>query len=461
MRSKRLTPLNVLAILYPATWIIGQYPLEQYVGFAFSVERLLVILLGPLCILEILTNLRSVHILRQYVPIGIHAGAGLWLGSILFSFSVGFAVSAIPLAAGYMQKVGLGFLFCCAVLRLDDIRQTTRLFALSTLLASFCSFYYALSQGLGSLRVAGYVNIEFGDVSLVEGLARAGAIGSIPLMAAWLEASYAQSRSGKIFWIAATLCLYVASMLALRREYLISTTAGFAAGIYILRRKYSTTTKIVGTIIFTVAGGAMILGTQEWRDRLFYETKDTFEMGQDPRTLMLKTAPSIFMEKPLTGHGIGTYPMLMVKHLPLAITDEEGLRKYSKDGMASHNSFATAAVESGLFGLTGLLLLVFNLGLWAWRTSSMGSLNRGSPSSAFAFVFFVQIFVALFFGDGLISNLNWAFLGLLIAIIAKERVRLVGERQHFDGRSYHRLTNKGSIRRHSVTRPIARWTQNS
>ena len=444
----QLTPLRVLTYVYPCLSVVGQYPLGTVGGVPLSLERVALLLLGPLCLVQVFAGGENARRIVRYTPGIITAGLGLWLIALALSCVLHFAPGDTALLWGYGQKFLLGFLFACAVAAEPDALRAVRLFAVTSLVATVATFYVYVTQGSAAIRSGAFVSLEYGDVTLLEGVARAGANGSVPLMACWLQAVFARRGRLKLAWYVGVAALFVAAMLALRREYLLSIGVCMLWGVYSLPLGVRRFTAVFVVGGFLALGVGVIHLVPEWRQRLFSETVDSLTSGQDLRLLMLQTAPKLFVEEPLAGHGLGTFPFLMATSLPVHLATDEETNRFLARGLASHNSFLTAGLETGLLGLVGLVALFGGLGLWSvriWRNSRM---RGGSALAMFAPLFFIQIFFGVFFQDGLASNIIWAFMGMLIAIVAIERSKGPGPRP---GRQ--RPGQPGHLRRGPETLP--------
>lgn len=421
----RFSPLRLLAIGYPCISAVGQFPIGTVAGVTVSLERLVMLVLGPLCILQLAFAEENVRRIVHFTPRSIALGLLLWLTALGFSCAIHFEAGDTALLLGYAQKFLLGFLFACAVASEPDARRAVRLFALATLLAVPATFFVYYTQGSSVIRAAGFLSSDFGDITFVEGLARSGALGGIPLMACWLEAVFAGRPSRRILWYVGVAALFAAAMLALRREYVLSIAVCLGWGLFGLPlglRRFQALAIVGG---FFALGFAIIQIVPEWRPRLLSETVDTFVSGQDLRLLMLQTSPRLFAEEPLIGRGLGTFPRLMATSLPVRFASDEEATRFLAQGLASHNSFLTAALEAGVFGLLGLTIVFVSLGRWCWRLWRFGGRVLGSPLAYFAPLFFIQLLFSVTFQDGLASNIVWAFLGMSVAIVALERSRLL------------------------------------
>jgi len=82
-------------------------------------------------------------------------------------------------------------------------------------------------------------------------------------------------------------------------------------------------------------------------------------------------------------------------------------------GIAAHNSFSRAAVETGMVGLAGFGLMVMALGWRAMRRKNTIS-ESGVSFRLAAIMIFLHVGDWLFFGDGIASNTTWFFIGGLL-----------------------------------------------
>jgi O-antigen ligase len=284
------------------------------------------------------------------------------------------------------------------------------------------SIAYAVETGsLEMLRQASYGGLDPDvlDIDLFRGIARAGVGNLLPV---WICAVLYPSVSMK--WKRAVLLALTAyfamlAMLALRREVLIEAAVGLPVLWFAMPRGFR---PFVTTV--AIALGGVLVGTiassERWQDRIFQETRSEFETDSDARIVLLLNTPAELMDKPLLGHGPGSYPLRMGKYFPPT--------RISGSVIAAHNSFSRAAVESGIVGLLGFVLMVAALGWRAVRSKNELSL-AGIGVRFGAIMIFLHVGDWLLFGDGIASNTTWFFIGLLLyldwCLLRQERRGLI------------------------------------
>jgi|GEM_PF-4185845 len=416
-------PLFLIATLYPLISIVGQIQLGIVLNVSISAERLFFLILGPLGLIEILKRGDLLACGWSAIPASIRIGLIVWFGGFLLTTFVHFGDDDLFILSQYAQKGSMALLFAFALVAEGSARRSLRLFALATSGAALASLYLYGTTGVGDLiRVGSFVSTETGEMTIISGLARAGAVGGVPAMACWLEAIYAKTRVKRLLWFGLMLLVIVASLLALRREYLISISACLLVGLFILPLGRSKLLLAFAIGIIVAISVVIIRVIPEWMGR-YDETILAIAEKQDARLLMLQAGPGIFLEKPLFGHGLGSYPMLMGEKLPVALRSEEEIAGFYSRGLASHNSFLTAAVEGGMFALAGIVLFMGALILWSIRICLRERREKLDPTALFAPLIMIQVFASCFFGDGLVTNSVWAYLGILFAIVALSNMR--------------------------------------
>jgi O-antigen ligase len=196
----------------------------------------------------------------------------------------------------------------------------------------------------------------------------------------------------------------VLSLLALRREVLIEAGVGMLVLIFIFPKRDRIVLRMTG-LILACAITIAIATSERWQDRLFTETRNDYEMGQDARTILLKYTPAALMDRPLLGHGPGSYAWTMWNYSPLA-----GL---ASRGIEAHNSFSRAAVETGTLGLIGFTVMFVAL-CWKAVRRRREIFRIGILPRLTAIMIFLHVGDWLFFGDGIGSNTTWYFIGVLL-----------------------------------------------
>jgi O-antigen ligase len=194
-------------------------------------------------------------------------------------------------------------------------------------------------------------------------------------------------------------------MLALRREVIVEGIVGVGVLLCFLRGRARI---FAGMAAVLFAGAVVVLVgvSDRWKERIFSETRDQMESVSDPRTVLLLNTPKAMMGSPVLGHGAGSYRYVMGKYLFGSKGDDE-------IGIAAHNSFSRAGVETGLLGLGGFTLMIGALGWKCYFGMRRAMPQRGVLRLACAMIF-LHVMDWLFFGDGIGSNTTWYFIGVLL-----------------------------------------------
>jgi O-antigen ligase len=190
-------------------------------------------------------------------------------------------------------------------------------------------------------------------------------------------------------------------MLALRREVLVESVVGWLALLFVVPSRYRTFTVAIGAIAAASILG-LIATSERWQERLYSETRQDFETGIDPRTVLLVNTPHAMLRSPVLGHGPDSYRAVMRDYFPSeSYFDLIG-------GIAPHNSFSRAAVETGIPGFLSFTWMIAALGL------TIVFQSQNSPLRLTTMMVFLHVGDWLFFGDGIQANATWYFIGVLL-----------------------------------------------
>jgi len=282
-------------------------------------------------------------------------------------------------------------------------------------LAGLFSIALCLQTGdIEMLRQASYAGLEpdAPNIDVFAGIARMGAGNLLPLWFCIVLYSTEQRKSVQRILLALLPYFGILSLLALRREVLVEGTVVMLILIFFAAPKGNRLVLAVTGIIIACCVIVAVKSSERWQERLFSESRYEFETGSDPRTLMLMHTPEVLMEEPLIGHGLGSYEWTMVVYFPSEVRNSEAMSKKG-GGIAAHNSFSRAAVETGAIGLLGFIVMFAALG---WRAVRIRSdlAGTGITLRFVAIIIFLHVGDWLFFGDGIISNTTWYFIGVLL-----------------------------------------------
>jgi hypothetical protein len=274
--------------------------------------------------------------------------------------------------------------------------------------------------GLQEVRQAAYIASDANtwDINIFRGFARAGAGNVLPIWICVVLYPGVAKQWQRTGLLALIVYFTALAMLALRREVLVEAVVGLVVLWIAMPRRFRPFLVVAGLALVGVLIGSIAL-SETWQGRLAGETRDEYEAGTDPRTVMLLKTPAELMEEPLLGHGPGSYPLVMTKHLPTE------LDAVFPAGIGAHNSFSRVAVESGMVGLSGFCLMVAVLGWRAVRRHSELA-RSGFDLRLAAVMIFLHVGDWLFFGDGISTNTTWYFVGVLLYLEPRQS----SERNH-------------------------------
>lgn len=403
-----LKPSWFFTAIYPPFIMLGQVPL--IIGeTTISLERALVIVGGIGLIGGILVTKRlRPHPLPRSVFFGSMALLGTYLvAMVLFPSDHGHSI-----VLGLYQKAILGYFVFISFREPKELYTVIKLFLAASFIASLFTLYLYFTEGtLSTIRMASYNVDEIDiDLTLIMGLARAGAGNTMALWVAIGMLWQTTNREGRTFWFAAILWFGLLSLFALRREALVTIALGM---IWLLWRhpgRYRRFT-ILLIVLMAVAIVFFIMASPEWTHRLMGETVEDFASGEDPRmTLLFSFTPTAFLASPLIGYGPGNYQE-MQRHFSETVTSV--MLFYG--GIAPHNSWSSTAIEAGAGALIGFCLMLWGIG----RPFAKSLKTRDTKLFALwsiAPLLFFQLLMSLFFGDGLKLTVTWFWFGVLLAL---------------------------------------------
>ncbi len=411
-----LRPIWSVTFLYPAIHVLGGYPVA--VGsVSISLERVILVFAGVGFVVYLLRTRKI-----PAMPLPLLFGWLAWLLAFvvtIFLFPTDIGLNKV---LSLVQKMLFGYLVFLSFQTTEQVNRAIKLYILSTFVASFVTLgVYFSSGGAALIRSGSFIENDITVASeipdLFLGLARAGAGGILEVFLCLLLLSTVKTRREKFLWIAIGVWLAGASTLALRREYLISLVACFLVVLLYRRTRFGS-----GGLAFLAIAGVLVFGLvtnmAEWSTRLFGETVTAFENNQDRRTLYFLSSLDAWNQSPFVGYGAGNWSISV---RPYFFNRGPSL----VDSLpSSHNSFTMTLVETGLLG--GLPFL-FVFGYMAARLTKLSrqSLDPQLKSVlSFSVVFLLEIFFWLFFGDAIMNNLTWYWLGLLAAIIVLGKAQL-------------------------------------
>ena len=404
-----LNPSWFFTAIYPPFIMLGQVPL--IIGeVTISLERALVIVGGIGLIGGIFVTKR----LRMHpLPKSVFFGSMLLLGSYLAAMLLFPSDHGQSVVLGLYQKAILGYFVFISFREPKELYMVIKLFLAASFIASLFTLYVYYTEGsLSTIRLATYNPDEIDlDLSLLRGLARAGAGNT---MALWLAIGMlwqTSSREGRTFWVAVILWFGVLSLFALRREALVTIALGL---VWLLWRHPGRHRRYTMLLILLMVAGIVlfIMASPEWMDRLTGETVEDFASGEDPRLVLLFSfTPTAFLASPLIGYGPGNYEAIQ-RHFPEAVTST--ILMYG--GVAAHNSWSATAIEAGAGALIGFCLMLWGIGRHLFNALQTQDTSLTVLWSIAPLLFF-QLVMTLFFGDALKTTVTWFWFGVLLALV--------------------------------------------
>ena len=402
-----LKPSWFFTAIYPPFIMIGQVPLV--IGdVTISLERALVVVGGIGLIGGIFVTKRlQLHPL----PRSVFFGSLTLLGTYLVAMLLLPAEHGDSIVLGLYQKAILAYFVFISFREPKELYTVIKLFLAASFVASLFTLWVYFTEGsLASIRGASYSLDEIDlNLSLLMGLARAGAGNTMALWLAIAMLWQSKNREGRFFWVVMILWFGLLSLFALRREALVTIALGM---VWLLwrhpgrHRRYT----ILLTVLIVAGLALFVMVSPEWMDRIMGETVDEFAAGEDPRMVLLFSfTPTAFVASPLIGYGPGNYQITQF-HFPDAVSSK--ILLYG--GNSPHNSWSAAAVEAGLGALIGFCVMLWGIGRPLLKTLKTQDPKLIALWSIAPLIFF-QLLMSLFFGDALKYTVTWFWFGVLLA----------------------------------------------
>jgi len=394
----------LLLVLYPFAQSLGTYPVEFAAG-SVSAEFLFSLVCTLVVVAEISRGSLKIAPGNPYFLLGL----ALWLGANVASLLLHLELGTGDMVFRMLLKAMFGYMVFWVLQTNGGLSVLLKSLAAGCALSGLFTIVLCVETGsLELVRQASYAGLDpvALETDVFLGVARAG---SGSLLAVWICCILYPSVASK--WkravlLALAVCLLLASMLGLTRAMVVEVVVGMPVLWFAMPRRFRPMVAIGGLAFAGVIAGVIAL-SDRWQERVFGETRDQFEAGADPRTVLLLNTPAELMEQPLLGHGPGSYPLRMTKYFPV------GTVFGMEAGMAAHNSFSRAAVEAGMIGLLGFTLMMAALGWRAVRRRSKLALSGISLRLA-AIMIFLHVVSRLTFGDGITLNSTWFLIGVLL-----------------------------------------------
>ncbi len=403
-RGRRSVAFWLLLVLYPLFNALGTFPVVVGADAmsGMSVEFVFSVICVGVVALQAIGGLRI-----DWGPQAFWLGLVVWLSANVLSLVLNRVVGAEMLVARLGMKALFGYMVYWVLVDNGELDVLLKSYIVGCIFAGLCSlaFWYQVGD-LEQIRHANFVGSDSPEmeVDVFRGVARLGTGNLLPLWICLILYPTERSALVRMALLACIPFFAVLSMLALRREVLVEGAAGLVLLLVLMPRRYRGVAGL-SALLFAGVVGALVVSSERWRDRLINETQEQFQSGTDPRTVLLLNTPSELRQSPLWGHGPGMYHRRMGAYF-------SGNAEVEKEGIAAHNSFSRAAVETGLLGLGGFTLLVGALGWWCVFDRKRGP--EFGPLRLWSAMIFLHVFDWLFFGDGMAANMTWYFCGVLL-----------------------------------------------
>lgn len=402
-------PSWIIGVLYPSIWFLGQIPLRAG-SSDFSLERGIVLFAGFGLLASILKRREIVLFPSNTLLVS----SVLMIGAMFFSTFINQAEYGLFQLISLIQKIVFAWLVFVSLNHINRVRKAMRLFLIASVFASFFTIIVIVQSGnLFIIQSSSFVAGDSVSENLLRGIARAGAGNTIAVWLALLEARTAKTQERKLLWLLVLVWTVIFALLALRREVLIIIPVGF---LVLTWRSRTARNRTVLAGLITISLLAVFISiSPEWSYRL--NKNPLAGTANETRWILLQYSWEAFKAAPVLGHGPGTFRDVQFQ-FPEYV-QRLGLTIYQnlKFGVASHNSFSTFLVETGIVGSLGFCLML----VWMWKqlTSRVSLQNKFIEDIwPFSLVIFVNILLKFSFGDGILINVHWFWVGVLWSVIA-------------------------------------------
>ncbi|MDD5368677.1 MAG: hypothetical protein PHQ40_06325 [Anaerolineaceae bacterium] len=415
-------PIVSISTIYPLIIILGQISISSF-PFSISLERIIVFFAG----VGILSKYLAKSISLPKLPRNLFVGWSIWVIAFIIShFANTMSIGSLGTVLGYLQKIAFAWLVFISITKTKNIDLSFRFYVLSYFVATFITGILILTNS-GFLSVIRSASYEIGSTlgeRLINGVGRAGASGSLASIVAFMEFRWSNKYSHKLFWGFICIWLFAFSLFSLRREVLIVYPLCIILIALSKSINFTKQTIIFFAFIVLITIG-VIYYSPEWQSRLINETVSTFSDKADLRSSFFVASWHALVDSPFIGHGPGSFgQILLTQYLQYLPNNFTRVMFENEMNLGSHSSITTAMVETGLLGLIGLCIAFINLIGAAFQIASRDNSSMISPISKFLPIYVSYLFLSIFFGDVLINNWFWFWVGLLIAVIYQSNATL-------------------------------------
>lgn len=392
----------VALLIFPLIWTWTRVELPL-VGGALSMERLVAIPVGLGFVYEVIIQ-------KKPLP-RLPSGAGIMLGIFSATVLIGLVANPTGAALGWMlrllQKVIWSYLIFYVLVK-ADLRRLRRFVNLLTIaLFIACLFGILMLIVFGS---AERLTERLDGIWLIPS-ASVTALNIVAPAALFLIAEIGRPRhflkklllSGGMI-----IMLLIPTVTLVRRQTLFITPIALLVALVFARRQQRTYATIllgfVGILFFAV----VLPNHDAWAERYTARIVER-ELSDEGRYIQLQSGLAALQDSPIIGYGLGQTARITGQYTRAA--------GYSSSLSASHNSFLTVLVDTGLIGSIAVLGVWGSL-LWGtWR--ALQKPLEGYLADIVRLLPALLVFIAgqWMVADALRWNPGWTLFGVIWAII--------------------------------------------
>jgi hypothetical protein len=381
--------------------VLGAYPVELVGG---RVERIIAIL----GLAGALVSYDRFKGKLPLIPGFLKLGISIMLGAYLIAW---FANPDLPTADEMMISLISRLLFLALVVfhvrNERDLKLLITVFIASTFIACLATFWIGIEYGFGYIRDYELSKTVKQNVDpLIETISRnmnqataAGVllIGLFP---------YVKRGKMKLLLVAAVLFIFWMAFAAEFRREILVTIPVVLGYLYLDKRsglsKIALPLLVLTTLLFFFV---LLPESPILQQRIEKETPDVFER-RESRMVSFAAGVAAFATSPLLGYGPGSYESIVFPRLPFDA---------SPVARKPYNVFLWIAVEGGVFGLAGLLMLMGGVYVIGRRLRGTGNMFT-DVVVRLAPLFVVLISIWFSFGSGWDASIPWFLMGLILAV---------------------------------------------
>ena len=405
-------PLELLVIVYPFLWPLFDVPLGLSAGSSFSPEKALSVVVGALVVAGI--ALRRVVVPPFPVPLIIAAVA-------VVASQIASAIAAETAQLGPVlqlaQKMVLAWL---AFVAASDAARSALLVRLLIAGSTVTAIAAASLVWIGGdvdavllIRSQDLVNLDYRSNQLWLAAARTSHLGQFAVWLA-LALTAASMKSTRVRWSILAALLLVGEVFSFRRQVIVATL--LIVPILVVSRRLRVRAQAGGVLVVAAVAFLFFIlpASPLWQSRLSEETDRAIRNYEDPRVELAVASYEAWLERPVFGSGPGSFQEVMFQH-------RASFQLMTGENIAPHNSFTAFAVESGLVGLSAIVVLLGMIAVQLYRVDRLNVETEAGIMLRFWPLIFIQTMVWAMLGHGLFLNLTWFLLGMLLGLAALVR----------------------------------------